>query len=112
MKRSMLPNGARWIITGRCGVVRAGVLQVEPLRQVVVELHGAELPLPADAVVHDEVDLRPVERGLAGVELELEALVDHARSSPASARSQISSLPTYFSGRVASSSRGSKPKVS
>ena len=31
-------------------VVRADVLQLEPLRQVVVELHGAELPLAADAV--------------------------------------------------------------
>ena len=32
-------------------VVGADVLEVEPLcRQVVVELHGAELPLAADAV--------------------------------------------------------------
>ena len=66
MNRSIEPNGARWIITGRCGcVVRADVLQLEALGQVVVELHGAELPLAADAVADDEVDLRPVERRLA-----------------------------------------------
>ena len=66
MKRSIEPNGARWIITGRCGVVvLADVLQAEALRQIVVELHGAELPFAADAVAHDEVDLGAVERRLA-----------------------------------------------
>ena len=46
-------------------IVSADVFQLEPLGQVVVELHGAELPLAADAVAHHEVDLRPVERRLA-----------------------------------------------
>jgi hypothetical protein len=50
-------------------VVGAGVAQVEPLGQVVVHLHRAELPLAADHVLHHEVDLRPVERGLAGSSL-------------------------------------------
>ena len=51
MKRSIEPNGARWIITGRCGVLSAPVYSSSKrLRQVVVELHGAELPFPADAV--------------------------------------------------------------
>ena len=59
MNRSMLPNGARWIITGRCGWLSApDVFEPEPLRQDVIELHRAELPLPADAVADDEVGLR------------------------------------------------------
>ena len=47
-------------------VVRPDVLQAEPLRQHVIELHRAELPLPADAVPHDEVGFGPVKRRLAG----------------------------------------------
>ena len=43
------------------------VLQIEALRQDVVELHRSELPLAADAVADDEVDLGSVECGLAGV---------------------------------------------
>src|SRR5690606_24691842 len=46
-------------------VVGADVLQAKTLREDVVDLHGAELPLAADEVLHDEVDLRAVEGGLA-----------------------------------------------
>jgi hypothetical protein len=45
-------------------VVGAVVGEVEALGQVEVHLHGAELPFAADDVADDEVDLRPVERGL------------------------------------------------
>ena len=48
-------------------VVGADVAQVEADRQVVVDLHGAELPLAADHVLNDKVDLRAVEGGLAGL---------------------------------------------
>ena len=59
-------------------VVGAGVLQPEPLGQDVIELHGAELPFPADAVADDEIGLRPVERRLAGRLLVGQAhLVEH-----------------------------------
>ena len=66
MKRSIEPNG-RPVDHHRAMrlVVGADVFQVEALRQVVVELHGAELPFAADAVAHHEVDLRPVERRFA-----------------------------------------------
>ena len=46
-------------------VVGADVREVEPLRQVVVDLDGAELPLATDDVAGEKVDLRAVERGLA-----------------------------------------------
>ena len=39
--------------------------------QVVVELHGAKLPLAADAVGHDEIGLRPVERRLAALDVQV-----------------------------------------
>ena len=48
-------------------VVGADVVEVEALGELVVDLHGAELPLAADDVLDDEVDLRPVERGFAGL---------------------------------------------
>ena len=50
------------------GVVGADVFQVEPLRQLVVELDRRALPLPADRVGDVEVDLRPVERAVALVD--------------------------------------------
>ena len=43
-------------------IVLADVLQLESFGQVVVELHGAQLPLSADAIAHHEVRLGPVER--------------------------------------------------
>ena len=46
-------------------VVGPDVFEPEALGQVVIELHGAELPFAADAVADDEVDLRPIERRLA-----------------------------------------------
>ena len=51
------------------GVVLADVDEVEPLRRGVVELDGAQLPLPADRVGDVEVDLGPVERAVARLEL-------------------------------------------
>ena len=50
------------------GVVGADVLEVELLRQLVVELDRRALPLPADGVGDVEVDLRPVERAVALVD--------------------------------------------
>jgi hypothetical protein len=51
------------------GVVGADVAEVEALGRQVVELDRAELPLAADRVGDVEVDLRAVERAVAGLEL-------------------------------------------
>src|SRR2546430_17603391 len=48
-------------------VIRARVLEVEALRQRVIELDGRALPLAADRVVELDVDLRSVERAAADV---------------------------------------------
>src|SRR5207245_10561801 len=48
-------------------VVLPHVSELEALGRVVVELDGPELPLAADAVLHGEVELRPVESAIAGV---------------------------------------------
>ena len=50
------------------GAVGPDVGQAEALRELVVELDGAELPAPAEGVVDVEVDLRPVERAVARVD--------------------------------------------
>lgn len=42
----------------------AGVGEIEAHGQDVIDLHGAELPLAAQHVLHDKVDLRAVERCL------------------------------------------------
>ncbi len=47
------------------GVVRADVFEAEALGQIVIELHGAELPFAAEAILHHKVELRPVERCFA-----------------------------------------------
>ena len=46
--------------------ILADVFEVEAARQVEIELHGGELPGPADGVDQLHVDLRAVERGFAG----------------------------------------------
>ena len=48
-------------------VVLPHVSELEALGRIVVELDGSELPLAADAVLHGEVELRPVESAIAGV---------------------------------------------
>ena len=47
------------------GVVGADVLEVEPLGVVEVGLDRRQLPRTSDRVAHVDVDLRPVERGVA-----------------------------------------------
>ena len=56
------------------GVVGADVLELEPLRHRVVDLHGAELPRAADRVRDLVLQLRTVERSLAGVDVVVEAV--------------------------------------
>jgi len=46
-------------------VVLADVLQLEARRQVVVHLHGADLPFALEGVAHDEVQLGAIEGRLA-----------------------------------------------
>ena len=65
MNRSKLPKIARWMTTGRWTALSApDVLQVEPLRHLVIELDRRALPFAADRVGDVEVDLRPVERAV------------------------------------------------
>src|SRR3990170_4983966 len=44
------------------------VLQLEPLRQLVVELDGGHLPLPAQRILDEDVDLGGVERTAARID--------------------------------------------
>ena len=52
--------------------VLADVAGVQPLGQHEVDLMGAALPLAADRVAQDELQLRPIERAFAGIELGIE----------------------------------------
>src|SRR5262249_18615494 len=51
------------------GAILGHVLELEPLRQVEVELDGAKLPGPADGIHQLDVDLGSVKSGLAGDDL-------------------------------------------
>ena len=65
--RSSVEITPRWIITGRCGwPILADVLQLEALRQREVDLDRRDRLLLAERIRHLDVDLRAVERGLAG----------------------------------------------
>ncbi len=48
-------------------IIRPDIGQVEPDREIIVHLHGAKLPLAPDHVFDHEIDLRAVERRLAGL---------------------------------------------
>src|SRR5689334_19743340 len=56
------------------GVIGADVRQLEVLRLGVVELYGAELPRTADGIGDVEVELRTVERAVAGVDVIRQAM--------------------------------------
>ena len=63
-KRSMEPKGARWMRTGRCGLLSAPMYcRSETLRQVIIDLHGAQLPLAANHIAHHEIDFGAVKGG-------------------------------------------------
>src|SRR5579885_28716 len=72
-------------------VVLADVLKLEALRQVEVPLHGAELPQATDGVLDLEVNLRPVERGLA-----LDALVIDAALVESLGQRRLGVRPALF----------------
>jgi hypothetical protein len=80
--------------------VLADVLQIEALRQVKVELNGTELPLAAERVVDLQVYFWPVKCPTTFVYL-IRNVMRTALRRASVARSQSSSSPTYFSGRVA-----------
>ena len=46
-------------------IVRPGVGQPKPLREVVIHLHGAQLPLPTNHILHHKINLRTVKRRFA-----------------------------------------------
>ena len=84
--------------------VRGLIAEIEALGVVEVELDRPELVLAAERVEHEEVDLGPVEGAVSGMQL--------VADSQASARRQISSEPTDFSGLVESPIRtSSNPKT-
>ena len=56
------------------GIVRAGVVELEALGHLEVELAGSALPGAPQGVGDVEVDLRPVERALAGADVVLAPL--------------------------------------
>ena len=84
MNRSSEPKHARWIdVRGVLAVVRPDVGEAEPLRHLRVELDRAHLPGAAERVGHVQVDLRPVERAVALVQLVLEPAPLERRSQRA-----------------------------
>ena len=68
MNRSSEPKIARWSMTGvRLLAVLVDVVRAQPAGQVQVHLQGAALPVAADGVLQDELELRTVEGALARV---------------------------------------------
>ena len=56
-----------------CLVVRPHILKLKAFRQVIVQLHCAQLPLATDAIANHKVRFRSVERRLALRRLEIQA---------------------------------------
>jgi hypothetical protein len=57
------------------GLVRGAIPQVEALRQLEVQLDRRALERPAQRVTDGNVDLGPVERAVAGIQLPLAGVV-------------------------------------
>src|SRR5271165_5265881 len=47
------------------GIVRCDIGESEPLGQVIIHLHGSELPLPPDHVFNNKINLWTVKRRFA-----------------------------------------------
>ena len=74
MNRSSEPKMARWSMTGRALVaVVVDVVRAQPAGKIQVDLPGAALPVAADGVLQDELELRSVESALALVQREFDA---------------------------------------
>ena len=85
------------------GTVGVDVLEVEVLRHLEVELHGAALPGAAEGVLQVEVDAWAVEGAVALVRPRTPCQRSSAVLRPASARSQSRRRPDGVLGRVESS---------
>ncbi len=55
-------------------IVGTGIFEPETLREVIVDLNGAELPATAYGILDHEVEFRTVERGFACFLTGIEAL--------------------------------------
>ena len=84
--------------------VRAGVLELEALGQLHIELNGAALPGTADGVCQMEVELRAVERAVALVDnVVLADLGDGLGEGLLQRTASPSASPMWSSGMVDSS---------
>src|SRR6266571_3469304 len=73
------------------GAVFSDVSQIEPLRQIEVELNRTQLPWPPDSIVDQQVDLRAVKGAVTGIDLVLDA-----RSFERVFQCNFSRLPIFF----------------
>src|SRR3546814_1314505 len=64
--------------------VLANIAGAEPLRQHEVDLEGAALPVAADGIAQHELQLRPIEGALAGIQAVLQARSEEHTSEPQS----------------------------
>ena len=92
--------------------VLVDVIGAEPPRHVEVDLQCAALPVAADGIAQDELELGTVEGPLARIQGVFDARGARGAScSASSARSHTASLPTRLAGRSAYLMRtSSKPK--
>src|SRR5687767_3841662 len=51
----------------------ADIAEVESLRQIEIELHGTELPGTPDSILHNQINLGPVEGAITGIDLVFDA---------------------------------------
>ena len=104
--RSMEPNSARWISTGRCREPSAAVYS-SPNRSGMLKSSWIVdiCQLRPSASSHLHRDLRPVERRTAGIRHQFQATGFGDLAQRPVASSQSSSEPTYFSGSLVDSSR-------
>ena len=101
MKRSIEPTIARCSITGWRLAVLVDVFGAEALRHHEIDLHGAELPRPADRVLQVVLDLGAVEGALARQLLPFHPGGAQGLAQASSALSQVASSPRRGSGRSA-----------
>src|SRR5438128_6562375 len=76
-------------------VILADELQLKTVRHIKIPLHSSQLPQPTDCVLDLEVDLRPIEGGLA-----LHPLVNDAARIQRLSQSRFRFYPVFFRAQV------------
>lgn len=68
---SVYHYGPTWSLFGTLVIISTSILEVEPFRQLEVELYRCALEPSSQRILYGDVNFRTIERAVAGIEVPL-----------------------------------------